>query len=307
MSRTPQKGDGPLDLTPIGVFVRVVQAGSFSVAAKQLGMPNSTVSAQVNRLERRLGVTLLHRTTRKINLTAAGQTFFNRAAEGIEILRGAESATSVNHNIPRGTVRLTTASDILPPNLFSLLITELQYKYPEISLEIDLSQRIVDLVNEGFDMAIRATSIIDNRLVARRIGTIRWILVASSTYFKNVPVPQGPMDLKRHSLIEFYGRRPRIWKLQSKLNHSLVDLPGNTTINHLEIIKQLLLSGSGIALLPTYYVADELTRGTLIRVLPEWSGAEESIYAAYPEQQRLAAKTRVVVDSVIDFFQRHVS
>lgn len=295
-----------LDLTPVGVFIRVVQAGSFSIAAKQLSMPNSTVSAHVSRLERRLGVALLHRTTRRLDLTEAGRTFFERAAEGIDILQSAESATSLTQVTPKGLVRVTTASDILPPHLLASLMAEFQSEHPGISLEIDLTQRIVDLAHEGFDVAIRATSLTHSRLIVRCIGTIRWILVSSDAYLANAAPLARPDDLKRHDLIEFYGRNRRTWCLQSATaKQSSVQLPGCTIVNHLEIIKHLLLAGRGIALLPNHYVATELNRGDLSRVLAEWSGAEEAIYIAYPEQQFLAARTRIFMDFAAEFFRRH--
>lgn len=295
-----------LDLTPVGVFVRVVQAGSFSIAAKQLGMPNSTVSAHVSRLERRLGVALLHRTTRRLDLTEAGRVFFEQAVEGIEILQRAESATSLAQDMPTGLVRVTTASDILPPHLLSELVAEFQKEHPSISLEIDLTQRVVDLAHEGFDVAIRATSVTNGRLMARRIGTIRWILVSSEAYLKNAASLDGPDDLKQHALIEFYGRNRRTWCLQSATaKHPPIQLPGHTTVNHLDIIKHLLLAACGVALLPKHYIATELHQGTLSRVLPEWSAAEEAIYVAYPEQTFLAARTRIFIDFAAEFFRRH--
>ena len=261
---------GPLDLTPIGVFVRVVQAGSFSVAAKQLGMPNSTVSAHVSRLERRLGVTLLHRTTRRLDLTEAGRAFYDRAAEGFEILQSAENATSLTHTTPEGLVRVTTAADILPPHLLAALMAEFQSKHPNISLEIDLTQRVVDLAHEGFDVAIRATSLKHSRLKARRIATIQWVLVSSEAYLKDSTPLEHPEDLKQHRLIEFYGRKPRNWCLESsEVKHTPIPLPGRMTVNHLEVIKHLLLAGQGIALMPSYYISEELGRGLLTRVLPE--------------------------------------
>lgn len=304
MSRSEANG-GALDLTPVGVFVRVVQAGGFGAAARQLGMPSSTVSAQVSRLERRLGVTLLHRTTRKLNLTEVGQAFFDRAAEGIGILMSAEDAASVSHVTPKGLVRVTTASDILPSDLFATFMADFQREYPGIDLEVDLTQRVVDLAHEGFDLAIRATSLNNGRLVARRIGTIRWILVASEAHLRGSPPIRGPGDLDRHPLIEFYGRKPRVWRLRSETEQALVPLPGSTTVNHLEIIKHLLLAGRGIALLPSYYIADEIGRGALTRVLPDWSGADETIYAAYPEQRCLPARTRAFVDFAAEFFRCH--
>ncbi|MGU3469232.1 LysR family transcriptional regulator [Methylobacterium sp. C33D] len=269
-------------------------------------MPNSTVSAHVSRLERRLGVALLHRTTRRLDLTEAGRVFFERAVVGIEILQRAESATSLTQVMPTGLVRVTTASDILPPHLLSALVAEFQKEHPGISLEIDLTQRVVDLAHEGFDAAIRATSVTNGRLMARRIGTIRWILVSSEAYLQNAASLDGPEDLKRHALIEFYGRNRRTWCLQStKAKHPPIELPGHTTVNHLDIIKHLLLAASGVALLPQHYVATELQRGTLCRVLPEWSAAEEAIYVAYPEQTFLAARTRIFIDFAAEFFLRH--
>lgn len=299
---------GGLDLSPVGVFVKVVQAGSFSIAAKQLGMPNSTVSAHVSRLERRLGVTLLHRTTRRLDLTEAGQTFFDRAAEGIEMLQNAESNASITQLTPKGLVRVTTASDILPPDMLATLMADFQNKHPEISLEIDLTQRMVDLAHEGLDVAIRATSLMHSRLMARRVGTIRWVLVASEAYLGGATPIEHPGDLKDHTLIEFYGRKPRNWCLESaSAKHAPISLPGVMTVNHLEVIKHLLLAGRGIALLPSYYIARELEGGLLTRILPQCSGAEEAIYVAYPEQQFVAARTRAFIDFVADYFRRYTS
>src|SRR5688572_15347363 len=191
-----------MDLDDIAVFVKVVQAGSFSKAARLLGMPNTTVSAKVARLEKRLGVTLIQRTTRKLHITPAGQAYFARCMRGISEIETAEAEISSATAEPRGLLRLTVTGDVahslLPP-----IAAEYVRKYPRLKIEVIVANRVVDLVGEGVDLAIRAAELRDSTLVARRFLSFTVNLWASPEYLELRGTPRAPADLDSHDCLVF--------------------------------------------------------------------------------------------------------
>ena len=170
-----------MDLNEINVFLRVAQAGSFTRAAKQLGIPNSTASAKVSALERRLGVTLLQRTTRKLHLTEGGEAYFRQASQGLEEILKAEAAISASQREPQGLLRVTAPID-LGSNCLADLISAFRKKYPAVNVELIFTARYVDLVGEGVDVAVRAGKLRDSGLIARKVGVANWIPIASPAY-----------------------------------------------------------------------------------------------------------------------------
>lgn len=295
-----------MDLSPVGVFVKVVQAGSFSAAARHLSMPNSTVSAQVARLERRLGVTLLQRSTRRLRLTEAGEAYFRSACQGIDLIQVAETEISASQQDPQGMLRLTTTVDLLPPAAIADLLAKFNERYPKVSIEVDLSQRIVDLLHEGIDVAIRAGELPDSSLIARKVSTSIWVLVASPAYLRSADALGEPADLQHHALLQFQSRGRDQWQLRRGRKTITLPLPKRTIVNHLDVVRSLTLLDKGVALLPTYCVREDLAEGRLIRVLPEWCGGVDPIYMLYPGQKYVAAKVRAFVDFAADILKSHL-
>lgn len=297
-----------MDLSPTAVFVKVVQAGSFSAAARQLQMPTSTVSAQIARLEQRLGITLLQRSTRALRMTEVGETYFRSAHQGIELILEAESEISSSQKEPQGTLRVTTTIDLLAPKYIAQLISDFSERYPKIHLEVELTQRIVDLLDEGIDVAIRAGELPDSSLISRKVGTSVMVLVANEEYLENSPELLVPEDLKKHSVLQFARKEGASWQLHNDAESVPITVSSKVAINHLDVVRSLILLGKGVSLLPEYFIRDDLVTGRLKRVLPEWTGDVVPIYIVYPSQKYLAAKVRSFIDFAVEqlghYFQK---
>lgn len=287
-----------MDLNEVRTFVRVVQAGSFSRAAGQLGMPNSTVSAKVSSLERRLGVTLLQRTTRKLRLTEAGEAYFRECVQGLEAIQRAEAEVSSTQLEPQGLLRVTCPKDMSGAGLVSI-VTRLNKKYPKLALEFLFTDRFVDLVAEGVDVAVRAGELGDSGLIARKAGSSCWVPFASPAYLKRAGTPAHPKELREHSCIQFSPLGEGAWQLSKGKQTLTVPLSQRILGNDINLIRALAVEGIGIALLPTYVAQSELSAGRLVRVLPEWRAALDPIHLVYPEQKHMPPKLRAFLDEAL--------
>ncbi len=283
-----------MDLNPVAVFVKVAQTGSFSEAARQLSMPNSTVSAQLSRLERQLGVTLLERTTRKLRLTEAGQTYFQTASIGVEAILDAGAQVSAAQQEPQGTLRLTAPIDM--GETLVVLLSDFRKLCPKVALDVHFSQDLADLFTSNIDVAIRAGALRDSGLIARKVGTATWVPVASPAYLRAQGRPAHPDDLSAHSLIQFESKGREQWRMRRGSEVATVPLPGRIITNHTESVRSFAMRGEGIALLPTYLCRKELKDGTLVRILPDWVGDTDPVNLVYPAQRFVAAKIRAFVD-----------
>lgn len=290
-----------MDLNEVRVFVKVVQAGSFKQAAKQLGMPNSTASAKVSALERRLGVTLLQRTTRKLHLTEQGERYFRRCLRGLDEILGAEAEASSAQQGVQGHLRVTAPVD-LGSTCLTGLISAFRKKFPQVSVELILSDQIKDLVAEGIDVAIRAGNLSDSGLIAKKLGVALWVPFASPQYLKSAGTPRHPKELGSHACLQFtpFGDGP--WELSS--GRSTVKLPVTRQIggNDVNLLKALIMEGNGIGLLPTFACHTELKQGKLVRVLPEWRAYLDPVHLVYPAQRFVAPKVRAFVDVAVEDF-----
>src|SRR3569832_2101793 len=264
-----------MDLNEIRVFVKVVQAGSFSLAAKQLGMPNSTVSARVSALERRLGVTLLQRTTRKLHLAEAGELYFRKVAQGMEDILRAEAEVGSSQREPQGLLRVTAPIDMGDTHFVELVCT-FKRKYPKVSLELIFSDRRLDLIAEGVDVAIRAGELKDSGLIAKKLGRVCWAAYASPAYLKRAG--------SKHSVS--------------------VPLASRVIGNDMTLMKALALSDMGIALLPTYACRAEVKSGKLIRVLPGYHAKIAPVHLVYPGQMFVPPKLRAFIEIADAIFKR---
>lgn len=291
-------------LAAMHAFVSVVESGGFARAAARAGSSTSTLSRQVADLERHLGARLLNRTTRKLSLTEAGQAFFERAAQVLADLQEAEALVSASAAAPRGTLRLT-CSHAMGVQRVGPAIASFVARYPEVRFEVSVSDRIVDLVEEGFDLAIRIGQIGSEQMVARRLGSARLLLCAAPAYLKARGNPKTPADLTAHAALTYaYAANPRLWRLIDRSGHTHeVRVSGPLHANSGELAVAAAIRGLGIVLEPDFLVGGALEAGLLVRVLPEYEGVPADIWAVYPSRRHLSVKVRLFVDHIAGYFE----
>lgn len=290
-----------MDLNEISVFIAVVQAGSFSRAAQTLGMPNSTVSHKVSMLEKRLGVTLIQRTTRHLRITTLGEAYFRQALLGLESIQAAESAVLATQSEPLGLLRVTAPVE-LGGTVLKDIVHEYMKQYPKVAVEVLLTDRSVDLLAEGFDLAIRAGKLSDSSLIAKKLGIVSFAAFASPKYLKQKGTPAHPNELTAHECIRFTSLDKDGWKLTNGKQTVTIPTPGRTLVNDLNMIKALATNGHGIALLPTFFCRHEVERSELTLVLPSWQSDSNPVHFVYPSQKFILPK----LSSFIAFAQQHI-
>lgn len=292
-------------LAGIEAFVRVVEAGSFVRAAERLGLSNSALSQRVAELEAHLGARLLNRTTRRLSLTESGQAFYERSVALMADLEEAEALASSSAASPRGTLKITCAHAIGVQRL-APAIARFHQRHPEMKFDVVVADRIVDLVDEGFDLAVRIGMIGSEHLVARKLGRMRLLLCASPAYLRRHGTPRRPDDLARHDLLTYaYSRNPRLWELSAP-DGSKVEIraAGSLHANSGEVLVAAAIAGQGIAFETDFHLAEALAAGTLVQVLPEYDGGGGDIWAVYPSRRQLSAKVRLFVDHLaVEFAQ----
>ncbi|WP_313919719.1 LysR family transcriptional regulator [Tahibacter sp.] len=289
-------------LQAMQLFVRVVDAGSYTAAADQMEISRALASKLVQSLEELLGVRLLHRTTRKLSLTEAGERYYQRVSEILGSLNEAEALASELQAEPRGRLRVSAPMSFAIHHLGSA-VAEFQQRHPRIELELTLNDRQVDLVDEGFDMAVRIARLADSSLVARRIAPCRLLLLASPAYLARVGVPQHPQDLARHNYLSYTlaARRDEIVLVNDGERHT-VNLSGSLRVNNGDVIASAAVAGLGICLSPSFLIWHRVQRGELVRVLPQWQIPDIGVYAVYPAGRSLPAKTRSFIDFLVERF-----
>ena len=288
-----------MDLNEIRIFVKVVQAGSFSQAARALGMPNSTVSTKVSDLEKRLGTTLLQRTTRKLHLTQAGEVYFKRGNEALEILMAAEAEATTHQSVPQGLLKITAPVEV-GNTLLADLVRDFVRKHPKISVELILTDRVTDLIGEGIDLAIRAGALEDSSLMARRLGYSHFAPFASPTYLKRRGTPDHPKDLEKHETLRFTTLNDDHWILFNGKDRVRVRTRGTLASNDLISLRSFAVKGQGIALMPTYICSEELARKRLTRILPEWFSYPEPVHWVYPAHRFMPPKLHAFLEMATD-------
>jgi len=285
------------NLPDIAIFVRVVDAGSFTAAADALNISQPVVSKAVTRLEERLGARLLNRTTRRLSLTEAGSELYRRSVQALKEIEDAELEVARFQTEPKGTLRVNAPVTFSIMHL-SPLIQEFVERYPGVTLDLTLDDGFVDIVEQGYDVVIRIGKLSSSALVARRLAPCRIALVASPAYLEKHGTPQTPDDLLNHNcLLYTLGSTPRAWRLVNPHGEEqVIPLRGTFATNNGQVQRALALSGLGIAFLPTFYVGDELRTGKLQCVLSEWMPRDSNISALYPERRNLSPKVRAFVD-----------
>jgi DNA-binding transcriptional LysR family regulator len=291
-----------MDLDQVRVFTRVAQSGSFTAAARLLGMPKSSVSRRVAELEAALGARLLNRTTRKLSLTDAGRLYFARTARIIEDLEAADRAVLELQAEPRGTLRLTAPSDMAGAALLRALRL-FRERYPQVALVLLPTNRRVDLVGEGVDLALRAGPLAESSLVGRRLPVPRLQLYASPGYLERHGTPRTLADLQSHECLVFDAdSTARRWQLEGPAGPVDVAVRGSFAANDFGALLHACLEGMGIAMLPGMNVLGEEQSGRLRRVLPDHGGPESLLHAVYPSPSHLTPKVRVLIDFLSEYF-----
>ena len=296
----------PLDhLSDLAIFVRVVDTRGFSAAARAMGLTKSAVSKRINRLEKQLGLRLLQRTTRAMSLTEAGRVLYERAAQGVALLDESARLAAGLVDAPRGTLRVT-ASVTFGKRCLAPLIPEFLARYPEIELQLTLLDRFVDLVEEGYDVALRLTRTPPEQVVAKALMPVRYRLCAAVDYLKGQEI-KTPADLACHNCLH-YGLREfgNEWRFERGEEAARVRVTSNVVVNNSEVVRDLLLAGMGIGLVWNYAVDREIAEGRLVPLLPEWSPVGpfgQTAYALWLPQSHLPPKIRVFVDFLAERLQ----
>jgi DNA-binding transcriptional LysR family regulator len=290
-------------LAALEAFVRVAETHSFSEAARRLRASKSLVSRQVAALEADLGARLFHRTTRSLTLTEAGQGYYERAARILADLDEANLSVSRLQAAPRGRLRINA------PMSFGYLhlapaIPEFLARHPEVAIDMVMNDRFVDLVDEGFDVAVRIARMADSSLVARKLAPIRRAICASPAYFARHGVPATPDDLKVHECLTYSNLpTPGEWRLLHPGGRPWpVEIKGRFQANNGDALLAAALAGLGVINQPTFIVGRDLQAGTLVSVLTEFTPQDSALHAVYPHSRHLSPKVRAFVDFLVERF-----
>src|SRR6266700_3403559 len=283
-------------LTSLTAFVRVVDSGGFSAAGRRLSMSTTMVSNHVQALEDRLGARLLHRTTRKVSLTEVGKAYYDRCVQILADLAQADDIAGALQSTPRGTLRIYTATHIVPyvaPVVAVFLAT-----YPEVKVDLSMGEPNIDMIEEGFDLAIRLTPPPHSSLIVRGLPTWRHVLCCSHGYIEKHGRPQQLSELAQHNCVRHanYPYQDEWRFVDRKGAPAAVKVSGNLVTNSGETLRRAALQDVGISLAAGFLVHDDLEAGRLVRLLPEYRPVELAMNAVYPHRHHLSAKVRTFID-----------
>lgn len=286
----------------ITAFVNVVEYGGFTNAAEKLGIAKSSLSRRMSELEQRLGVQLLNRTTRKISLTRSGQQFFERSRQILTELEEAEQLVSEGQVELKGRIKMAVPLSFAMQHMAPLIV-EFKRQYPDIELSVDLNDREIDLVEEGFDLAIRIGFMQDSTLIARRLGVIKVVCCASPSYLELHGEPQHPDQLPQHyGLYYSNSSAQRLWQFEVG-GKSRPFLPiNNLSANNGEFLASAAIEGLGVISSPTFIVYKSLRNGELVRILKSYPMPDTGIYAVFPPGRLIPVRVRALVDFLQGYF-----
>lgn len=284
------------DLEAWAIFAKVAEHGSFSRAARAMGMSDPTVSKAIGRLEARLGLTLIARTSRRIALTDAGRAALERASRILSEGEAVEDEAGEQSTVPRGRVRISAPLSFGIAYLGATLPAFLQ-AYPEINVEFSLSDRKVDLVAEGFDLALRIASLNDSSLLSRRLCTVRLLLVASPEYLDRHGMPTHPAELAGHSALAYTGGASRSWRFtHPTFGEETVEPQVRVWTDNADLLNPALLAGQGLAIQPEFLVWQELRDGKLRRAMPDWSVTPLGLHLVMPPSPLRPLRVQTLID-----------
>ena len=287
------------------VFANVVDAGSFAGAAQRLDLSVSAISRHVAALESHLGARLLNRTTRRLSLTEAGRAFHERSVQLLAELAEAEEEVRAHTIVPRGTLKLTSSVSFGARHL-APAIAEFQRHNAELRFDVELSDRTIDLVEEGIDLAIRIGAIGSHMLIGRPIGVARMICCAAPSYLARHPAPRTPRDLASHACLTYaYAADGNLWRFRdARQRVHEVKVSGPLHANSGDMLAALAVAGTGITLEPDFIVVDDIRLGRLVPLLEGYAAPSIAINAAYPSRRHLSAKVRTFIDFLVQRFAR---
>ena len=282
------------------VFIAVVENHGFAPAARYLGVSKSAVSKRITQLEEHLGARLLHRSTRKLSLTEAGERYFTHAIEALAAAREAEDAVSELQGKPKGRLKINIPMSFGRLHIAPIIAKFLKL-YPDIKIEMIMEDRVVDLVDGGYDLAIRGGILPDSSLIARKIAPCHNVLVASPEYLKAHGVPNSPNDLYSHNCLHYaYFSEHHEWTLIGPEGPISITPAGNFQVNNGEALITAILGGCGIGRSTTFIAGNHILSGELVRVLPNFQLPEQTLYAVFSERKYLPSKVRVFIDFILD-------
>lgn len=284
-------------LTALEVFVKVVESQSFAAAARELGLSPAMASKHIQALEERLGARLLNRTTRRLSLTEVGRGYYERSRQVLADLEDADRAASDLHRAPRGRLKVNAPFSFgirqVGPAVAAYLAT-----YPEVTIDLDLNDRYIDLLAEGVDLALRVGRLTDSSLIARRLAPIRLVAVAAPAYLERHGAPRTPQDLAAHNcLLYTYAATADEWRFVGPGgSDTVVRISGRLLANNGDVLLAAAVAGLGVALAPTFIAGEHVQAGRLATLLPGYATPEVALYAVYPPGRHLSAKLRSFVD-----------
>ena len=291
-------------LENMGTFIRVVEAGSITGAADRLGVAKSAVSRRLKELEEHLGAELFHRTTRRMNLTETGRAFYHQSVRILEDVLEAELSTSQAHGTLKGCLKVAL------PSSFGLMhmgpaINEFSKEHPQIEFDLDFNDREVDLIQEGFDLAIRIAKLPDSSLIARRLAPIQTVICASPAYLERMGTPQSPDELIAHQCLVYSLLRDfEFWHLVDAKGEVIkIKIRPFLKASAGEFLRDAAVNGLGIVLAPTFIAYKEIERGTLVPLLTDYKPPQIDAYAIYPQTRHLSQRVRAFVDFLVKRFE----
>lgn len=288
------------NLNDISIFIDVVQSGSFTDTANHLNLSKSVISKYITRLENDLGSRLFTRTTRRLNLTEAGEIFYKRCHLGLREIEQARNELMWLQGEPRGTLKVAA------PMSFGVMhlpeaIAGFSARYPAVDVKFEMNDRKIDLIKDGIDVAIRlASKLEDNTLIVKRIAPIKMVVCASPQYLKKHGTPDHPTDLSNHSILTYtYQHSPLDWEFSDPNNQQVpVKIRSKIEVNNSLVIRNLLLADCGITRIPTFLVGQDIANGSLVQILKEYKIFEASAYLVYPNREFLPPKVRAFIDFI---------
>lgn len=288
-------------LRSMQVFRRVVEAGSFVAAARRMNLSPAMASKHVMHLEHHLNARLLNRTTRRLSLTEAGRAYYDRCAQALAELEEAEDAIGATRSTPRGTLRVNSLLSFGMRHV-APLIADYTARHPQVVVELSLNDRLVDLVEDGYDLAIRGTTgeARATSLIAREIAKLELVACAAPSYLARHGMPAAPADLANHNCLLFLPQRE--WSFGRGTAPERIAVSGNLISDNLDALRSAALSGMGVAYLGTDIIGDDLRDGRLQRVLPDMATPQLSVSAVYPSRRYLSAKVRSFIDFLVERF-----
>jgi DNA-binding transcriptional LysR family regulator len=288
-------------MTSISTFVKIAEAGGFAAAARKLGVSPSTVTTQIQDLEDRLGVRLLNRSTRKVSLTDIGRAYYERCMHILADMDEADGAIKAMNAKPNGILHLNVSISI--PFFVAPVIAEFTALYPDVKVNLTMSDRMVDLVEDGIDLAITTMPVPNSNLVMRRVGSFRLLVCGSPDYFARHGVPRDPDDLRNHNSMKYtFSSWGGEWRFKSPEGQRAVHIAGNMESNSVNALRLAASLGQGLILMPDFLVRNDIESGKLVPVLTEFSCPELAINAVYPHRHHLSINVRSFLDLISKHF-----